>query len=474
MIDVGYAGVIGADRILDGQAPYGHMPVEDGLRACGPADADGEIRERIQSNGRCESANPRGDTYGPVAYLAYVPAVARVRLDRAVGLAARGARDGDRLRPARARRARPRRAALRRHAARGRARLRLGRVPVHEPTRCSRTRTTRSCPRCSSGASGSRRRRPRGAPPSRSPAGRSSPRSLLAPLWLTYPRRPPAATPGAVRARVRASRRCSPSRSCCSSRPSRTRCARSGTGRSGSSSTASRRSRSGTGASTTPAGSPTSRSLQTVVQVGVVVLAGGRRGRPAREGPARARGADRRAPARVRALADALVLPLPSLGAALRPARPVPARRGRAADDAVSAEATAGRRAPRPRSSSASPRSTATVLWQRDRGRGHRHPALPHLRRADRGRRSCPYRDFGVEYPPGALPGARPPGARDRRRTTRVSGSCFARRDGARRRGRRAARRGRSLRRLGRRDDDRRVALAAVALLAAPARRRSS
>jgi hypothetical protein len=75
VIDVGYAGVIGADRILGGQAPYGHMPVEDSRRACGKADPDGEIRERIQQNGRCESANPRGDTYGPVAYLAYVPAV---------------------------------------------------------------------------------------------------------------------------------------------------------------------------------------------------------------------------------------------------------------------------------------------------------------------------------------------------------------------------------------------------------------
>ena len=75
VIDVGYAGVIGADRILDGQAPYGHMPVEDSRRACGKADADGEIRERIQQNGRCESANPRGDTYGPAAYLAYIPAV---------------------------------------------------------------------------------------------------------------------------------------------------------------------------------------------------------------------------------------------------------------------------------------------------------------------------------------------------------------------------------------------------------------
>ncbi len=51
------------------------MPVQDRRTPCGRADADGEIRDRIQANGRCESANPRGDTYGPVAYLAYVPAV---------------------------------------------------------------------------------------------------------------------------------------------------------------------------------------------------------------------------------------------------------------------------------------------------------------------------------------------------------------------------------------------------------------
>jgi hypothetical protein len=75
VIDVGYAGVIGADRILDGEVPYGTMPVTDELKPCGRANSDGEIRERIQANGRCESANPRGDTYGPVAYLAYVPAV---------------------------------------------------------------------------------------------------------------------------------------------------------------------------------------------------------------------------------------------------------------------------------------------------------------------------------------------------------------------------------------------------------------
>jgi hypothetical protein len=51
------------------------MPVEAG-KPCGPAASDGEIRDRIQANGRCESANPSGDTNGPVAYLAYVPAVA--------------------------------------------------------------------------------------------------------------------------------------------------------------------------------------------------------------------------------------------------------------------------------------------------------------------------------------------------------------------------------------------------------------
>ena len=73
VIDVGYSGVIGADRIWHGQSPYGHFPVEGTLKACGPADTDGEIRNRVQTNGRCESADPQGDTYGPVAYEAYLP-----------------------------------------------------------------------------------------------------------------------------------------------------------------------------------------------------------------------------------------------------------------------------------------------------------------------------------------------------------------------------------------------------------------
>jgi hypothetical protein len=75
VIDVGYAGVIGAHRIANGQAPYGHMPVKEG-RECGPADGEGEVDKRVQTNGRCEHANERGDTYGPVSYLAYVPGLA--------------------------------------------------------------------------------------------------------------------------------------------------------------------------------------------------------------------------------------------------------------------------------------------------------------------------------------------------------------------------------------------------------------
>ena len=47
VIDVGYAGVVGADRILSGEIPYGNMPPDVGT----------------------------GDTYGPLNYLLYVPFV---------------------------------------------------------------------------------------------------------------------------------------------------------------------------------------------------------------------------------------------------------------------------------------------------------------------------------------------------------------------------------------------------------------
>ena len=73
VIDVGYSGVIGADRIVHGTDPYGNFPQEGTLPNCGPADSEGEVRDRVQPNGRCETANPLGDTYGPVSYLAYIP-----------------------------------------------------------------------------------------------------------------------------------------------------------------------------------------------------------------------------------------------------------------------------------------------------------------------------------------------------------------------------------------------------------------
>jgi len=73
VIDVGLSGVIGAQRIATFVDPYGHFPVEGDRPACGPADANGDIRDHIQTNGRCEAADAQGDTYGPVSYEAYLP-----------------------------------------------------------------------------------------------------------------------------------------------------------------------------------------------------------------------------------------------------------------------------------------------------------------------------------------------------------------------------------------------------------------
>jgi hypothetical protein len=73
ILDVGYAGVIGADRIDRLQDPYGNFPQRDTGKPCGPASIDGSISDWVQSDGRCETANPLGDTYGPVTYLSYLP-----------------------------------------------------------------------------------------------------------------------------------------------------------------------------------------------------------------------------------------------------------------------------------------------------------------------------------------------------------------------------------------------------------------
>jgi hypothetical protein len=90
VIDVGYSGVVGADIVLRGGVPYGHMPVTTTV-PCGIRYANGTSSAYRQSNGRCEAPDERGDTYGPVTYAAYVPAVA------ALGWSGRWADDPDGL-----------------------------------------------------------------------------------------------------------------------------------------------------------------------------------------------------------------------------------------------------------------------------------------------------------------------------------------------------------------------------------------
>jgi hypothetical protein len=76
ILDVGYAGVVGGDRLLNGTLPYGHMPVKTG-RSCAGRYSNGDAIGYVQStSGRCESPIESGDTYGPTVYLSYVPFVA--------------------------------------------------------------------------------------------------------------------------------------------------------------------------------------------------------------------------------------------------------------------------------------------------------------------------------------------------------------------------------------------------------------
>ena len=133
MIDVGYAGVIGAHRIANGQSPYGNFPVQDDRPACGarrrrgrdpqphPDERPLRVVERARRHVRARLV-PR-----------VRPRVRALRLERQVGRrhAAGRALHVDRVGSPRRRRARPRRPPLRRDAARGDARVRLGRLSVH-------------------------------------------------------------------------------------------------------------------------------------------------------------------------------------------------------------------------------------------------------------------------------------------------------------------------------------------------------
>ena len=54
VIDVGYASVAGASRLLHGTIPYGHMPKAEG-KPCGGHYDNGDPIGYVQSDHRCES-----------------------------------------------------------------------------------------------------------------------------------------------------------------------------------------------------------------------------------------------------------------------------------------------------------------------------------------------------------------------------------------------------------------------------------
>ena len=177
------------------------------------------MRERIQTNGRCEAAEPARRHVRP----GRLPRLRPGRRSRSAGagkwdsLPAAHA-DVDRLRPPRARwgscssaGASAGRGCGRRSPSRG--------SPIRSRTyalNCEHQRRAHARVALA-GASGSRPRRARGALPSRSPAWTKFAALLVAPLWLAYPgglrpRRARARSPPASRSPRRSRSRC-----CCSS-----------------------------------------------------------------------------------------------------------------------------------------------------------------------------------------------------------------------------------------------------------------
>ena len=147
VIDVGYSGVIGADRIVHGEIAVRALAGRGDAEAVWAAPT--RRARSASASRRTAAASRRTSAATPTArsaYEAYIPGYARLRLEREVGRPARGARDLDPLRPARPARAGARRPALRRRAARAR-RFRSRGPPTRSRSTCrARTRTTRSCP----------------------------------------------------------------------------------------------------------------------------------------------------------------------------------------------------------------------------------------------------------------------------------------------------------------------------------------
>ena len=177
VIDVGYAGVIGAQRIASGVMPYDNFPKEDDLKACGPADSRGRDSRPDPVQRALRVCEPARRHLRPGCVRGVPPGLLDPGLVGQVGQAAGRASHVDHLR--RALRARPgaRRLTLRRPLARCSARVRVGSVPVH-PVRLDVEHERRDRAGLSHLRLLARRpRRGRAGPPSRSPAGRSSRRS---------------------------------------------------------------------------------------------------------------------------------------------------------------------------------------------------------------------------------------------------------------------------------------------------------
>ena len=292
VIDVGLAGVVGASRILDGEAPYGNMPQRGDLEECGP-EGRGRRRPRADPDERALRGRDRAWRHvraGRVRRLR--SGHARLRVERKVGFAPGRARDVDPVRPADHPRARARRAPLRGRAARSHAGLRLVRLPVHgvHPEREHERHDHARVPRLRLLARlvdvGARH----GGRAGRVDEVRwTAPRAALGQLPDAR-----AASPRALRPRVRAGDPRLVRRSCCSSPIFGRRFARSGAAPSASRPDATPRSRSGAGASTTRRESRTSGSCSRSSPCLAVALAVVARVRAAGEGPDRARRADGR------------------------------------------------------------------------------------------------------------------------------------------------------------------------------------
>ena len=260
VIDVGYSGVIGARADREGTGAVGELPRRETTepKPCGPADASGEIRDWIQTNGRCESREPGGRHVRAGRVRVVHPRLSAILgwsgkwddlpaahftsiafdLLTLLGLFLVGLRFGGQ---------------------------RLGAVlafawAAYPFTQyVSNSNTNDAIMPCflvcgfwlvsTPAARGVLRRRSR--------AGRSSPRCSSRRCGSTYPGRRPVAR---LRARLRRSPRSPPSRSCCSSRTRCTRLHVFWTRTVGFQIGRDRRSRSGTGGSTTRAGCPTSTS----------------------------------------------------------------------------------------------------------------------------------------------------------------------------------------------------------------------